>query len=551
MSEAVYKEEHAKASYKAANTALILAIDSYKTASTVLVTTSKKQEEVIWNKAKSTLSECIFMLDKFRRARYIHLEKVMPSFTELGYVEESFDWALKLESKLSLHRQKIKNKLVRNALPQTFLMEARIIDSKIVSEFLVKEANEKDNFAFVGKGCVAIETDLPSIEENVPDAFTSEGIEVKVNNSNENGEDSEDSSFPAIFDVKLFDSIPEIPQLNEKRNDDNSPYVINSAQHKRNRLSSMNADTEMFMEHFFPNSSSDKTAQEIPTVIQSFSCAYWPKDSERHISPLLHGRMFATSSSCCFVGWAGKKIVLQWKNVSRVEKEVTFYGLVPNAVLITCDDGNDYLFGSFLYREEAFNLLNRLSIVARSVVELNEGGSREILQPDFTLSKMQIIINENLAGVTIDQIYRTCWTRQEEEVNGTSKSDDFYANWLNEQKVNFDIDVGCWEENEGGFINEWCGEKYTRKRLVRYKFKRTTHLYIGPPVANVTETQFSRIEGNEKCIIASNVKIDGIPYADSFSVECRWTARRLEAKTDTSCAQIQVGIFVNFRQSSL
>lgn len=52
---------------------------------------------------------------------------------------------------------------------------------------------------------------------------------------------------------------------------------------------------------------------------------------------------------------------------------------------------------------------------------------------------------------------------------------------------------------------------------------------MGPPVAGVTQSHYCRVEANNKCVVAMNVKIDGIQYADTFRVEVRWVARRVGA----------------------
>jgi hypothetical protein len=84
-------------------------------------------------------------------------------------------------------------------------------------------------------------------------------------------------------------------------------------------------------------------------------------------------------------------------------------------------------------------------------------------------------------------------------------------------------------------------------QVITFKFKRTTHLYVGPPIAGVTQTQYCRLQGNDKCIVSMTVEMDGIPYSDCFSVEVRWVARRI----DQNDIQIDVGAFVNFKKSSM
>ena len=194
--------------------------------------------------------------------------------------------------------------------------------------------------------------------------------------------------------------------------------------------------------------------------------------------------------------------------------------MVPNAVLVTHDDGQEYLFGSFVYREDAFNLLTKLSIVARSVNALNGGLPVESSEPDTVLTKMKVVVDETISGVCVSDIYKRCW-------DGNNENDpSFYFSWLNSQDVNFDIKVGKWEireSNDDQLIKEWCEETYSQKRVVTYNFKRTTHLYIGPPTASVTETQFCRLEGPKRCVIATTVVPSGTPLSFKLSPNPNYT----------------------------
>lgn len=72
-------------------------------------------------------------------------------------------------------------------------------------------------------------------------------------------------------------------------------------------------------------------------------------------------------------------------------------------------------------------------------------------------------------------------------------------------------------------------------------------MYIGPPVAGVTQTQYLMKDGNDRCVIMMTVEMDGIPYSDSFAVEVRWSARRV-AGNDIA---VEAGVFVRFTKSSM
>lgn len=54
-------------------------------------------------------------------------------------------------------------------------------------------------------------------------------------------------------------------------------------------------------------------------------------------------------------------------------------------------------------------------------------------------------------------------------------------------------------------------------------------------------------DGNDRCNVMMTVEMDGIPYSDSFAVEVRWAARRLQEK-DIS---IDAGVVVRFTKSNM
>lgn len=157
--------------------------------------------------------------------------------------------------------------------------------------------------------------------------------------------------------------------------------------------------------------------------------------------------------------------------------------------------------------------------------------------PDQTLKKMETVFSEKLKNVSVKKFYDLCIAET---------LDPFYGPFL-EKEGNKDLNIGDWETAENELTNGWCGEKYAKKRVIKYNFTRTSHLYIGPPIASVTETQYCRIEGNDKCVLGTNVAMQGIPYADTFNVEVRLVARRNGSK-DLS---VDIGLFVDFKKSTL
>lgn len=71
---------------------------------------------------------------------------------------------------------------------------------------------------------------------------------------------------------------------------------------------------------------------------------------------------------------------------------------------------------------------------------------------------------------------------------------------------------------------------------------------MGSSKANVKQTQYRRVEGNNKCVVHTTGEIvGGLPFSDCFTVEARWVVTRL-ARNEIS---LQVGIFVDFVKSTV
>lgn len=235
-------------------------------------------------------------------------------------------------------------------------------------------------------------------------------------------------------------------------------------------------ETDLFLAHFWDDVSNEEArTSPAPNVIDSFSCAYWPKESEGHFSPLLHGRMFVTGDAFFFIGWGGKKIVAKWMDCASVKKDTTVSGLVDNAITITCLDENEkqtsYFFGSFAFRDRAFELVNRLITVAQSLKEINskrretpkEAKALDLpaVPADETLKKMEVLFSKKICNISIQDFYRICWSE-----GSKSDASPIYGPWLT-SSGNYDVTVGKWETPEKGdeFVRDWCGEKYSETRV--------------------------------------------------------------------------------------
>ena len=312
-----------------------------------------------------------------------------------------------------------------------------------------------------------------------------------------------------------------------------------------------------------------------PTVIESFSCAYWTQSDDKTsiASPLLHGRMFVTAAAIYFVGWGKFKLILELEDIVETRKESTAMGAVDNALLLVCSDGKEYFFGSFAFRENCHRLIDRLRSVKGALIDAgmvlpsttlkkrragdDEDGDEDgggggggdddddetssafiphDLPPDEQVKKMTVVVSDTLRGINIGQFFNSFWRDK--------PGSEFYGPWL-ETKKSEKVKVGGWEKNR--HEHKFSKEVFSHKRVATFDYPRTTHLWVGPPMAGVTQAHYARIDDGARCIIAMSVEMNGIPYADVFAVEVRWVATNVADRV----IEIEVGVAVDFKKSSM
>lgn len=121
---------------------------------------------------------------------------------------------------------------------------------------------------------------------------------------------------------------------------------------------------------------------------------------------------------------------------------------------------------------------------------------------------------------------------------------EFYGPYL-EKKKSEKVKVGPWEKRR--HEHKFSKETFTHKRVATFDYPRTTHLWMGPPLAGVTQMHYARIDGEARCIVAMTVEMNGIPYADVFAVEVRWVATNVADRV----IEVEVGVSVDFKKNSM
>lgn len=343
-----------------------------------------------------------------------------------------------------------------------------------------------------------------TLAENTNPRSTSESIMVDDSIEDTalqgNGEASK-SEETKVFQIRSFDKqIITKQSMDSVKETEKEPETSSVA----STFNVKGTESNLFLTHFWDK----KEGEDPPTIIESYSCTYWPR-FEGGGMLLPHGRMFVTSNTMFFIGWGTKKVIFNWENVVSVEKGTTALGMIDNAIDIKCREGEkeeSYFFGSFAFRDSAFQLISQLVSVSKSLKDLKavrDEATQEVLEdapPDDTIKKMDLLFAKTLKGVTVSDFFSIVWSEEE-------ALQPFYLPLLL-KKGNQDVIVEKWEiASSEGFVKQWCGEKYSRRRKVNYKHVRTTHLYIGPPIATVSEIHHVRTEGQNKCVFSMSVQI--------------------------------------------
>ena len=552
LKEADQREGKEKTALDAATAARTQSLKSYSAKAENLVFTYKKEEAAGWIDAEETMKSLLSSFERFRSDRYKSVDKATGAgASPEEQVSDIAEWTARATKHIVKKTEKSNEPGNAPKIDHGFALKVELEKSKTVYKLLyMGETTEKEEPELCQDAQDSSTQKEPSSESSPNDETSaakgidlldspSEHFQIPIPRKRLSTAEKEELSIP--IDTQSSDS----GDKNDRQMSSRKGEIVQS-------YSSDEAENSLFLAHFWQDREED---EEPPSIIESFSCAYWPKEGEGYLSPLLHGRLFLTPNTMYFVGWGDKKIVLDLADVNTVTKAKNMMGTIDNSLRVdyNTDDGeSSYFFGSFGFRDKAFELLQRLSVVARSLRELNGPPklpkSDELalpdVPPDQVIKQMDVVLSKKIKNVSIQRFYELIWS----EGDG-SDAKPFYGPWL-EKMGSHKVNIGRWEmaENESDqFVNQWCGEKYGQRRHIHFEFTRTTHLYIGPPVAAVKQTHHCSVKGNDKCILAMTVEMEGIPYADCFTVEVRWVARRIGARD----IHVEVGVFVNFKKSTM
>ncbi len=78
--------------------------------------------------------------------------------------------------------------------------------------------------------------------------------------------------------------------------------------------------------------------------------------------------MYLTQQYLAFAGWPEGRVLLSLQQIAEVERTSVFF--IPNALLVTTTVGEEYFFGSFLDRDQCYNMLTMMIKIAKRLVEM-------------------------------------------------------------------------------------------------------------------------------------------------------------------------------------
>lgn len=299
-------------------------------------------------------------------------------------------------------------------------------------------------------------------------------------------------------------------------------------------------ETDLFLTFFWPEPADPRS---VPPIVNSFSCSF--RDGAQRL-PSQYGRVYVSSSRVIFTSWTKKKLNLKWDEVKDIKGTRSFSYHADKALQIAfkrvdAQEDSCMVLDGFHDRQSALHVMEDLREKCMQMVEAQKlQQSKElvadpsgVVPPDAVIQNMHIVISKHLRNVTIQKFHEIVWSE---------KGKPLYKPWV--EREAFDVEMSDWraEECQG----PWCKQTYQFQRDVKFRVKRKTHLYIGPPIANVVQVHRCALDGNDKCTVGMTISFEGIPYSDTFAVEVRWVALR-EGQNDI---KIQCGIAVDFKKKT-
>lgn len=355
-----------------------------------------------------------------------------------------------------------------------------------------------------------------------------------------------DDSFKFLQDVRVGDDFKNIQVYVRK----NVPIIASFGEASQ---TSESAEGEEDDETLTKDNLLQKFALKSNTsLIDSFSCALSQK-------LLLQGRMYITTTHICFHSYFNSTTIFGRETlisiplceVMSVEKRST---LIFDNVLCLVTKTSNFLFKSFIYREQAYAILENLLKMNKPVEEKKE------LACDFSveLRKFRLEIHKTLQNSKTDTISSQMTPdvilknklidvdfivefspQQVFEAFFSDESLTFYCNYLTLQG-NTNIEVPKWNPAPPDYYisNQSDTWNFICKRIVVYTHAVKERIPMMPKTCLCTDSQTVYFLSKQEFVIESQVRVSGVPLSDCFASHFRW---RVSGEQE-SCIEARFGV---------
>jgi len=528
-------------------------VESYEKKTQTMLEKLREEEKSGLEDIKTAIGELFVSMEFLRTKRYGALEplSLLGEKPLVSALEDISEWTQKTLGEMSLELLNDSSNGASANCSQGFMLKVVLAESEICTEFA--QIGQSDFFE--SAGLLDVSGEVPSAEHD--ESIRSLDISSVKKEDNDLMSGSKNSrrlhkSFstpfvkPAFRKMRKMHTSGDADSDTELAHDPKEKSAIFEKVPPHNKREAL--ETDLFLA-FWP----DYTGVP-PAVSHSFACAFLPKNCTcKDAGAVEHGRLFLTHKGAVFVAWRGEKAIMYFSNMFAVAPHDSIFGLADDTLLVTTEtEGkqNTLLLGSFYFRNTALEVLQErvetaMKVQAQATVEEGDVDSPDKLlpssfkpvAPDVTLQQMEVVLSKKIRGISVDKFHEIVWA----DIGSSEKT--FYGQWLGTGGKCSEIEIDTWETKDG-IKGPWCGDSYTHKRSLAFKLRRNSR--IGPPVAGVKQTQYCRLDKNERSIMQMTIAFDGIPYSDTFAVEVRWVATRIGSRD----ILIEVGVFVDFKKST-
>ncbi|CAG9326509.1 unnamed protein product [Blepharisma stoltei] len=284
------------------------------------------------------------------------------------------------------------------------------------------------------------------------------------------------------------------------------------------------------------------------TLVESFACALSKKI-------LLHGRMYLTTTHICFHSYFNSQTIfgretllaIPFAEIKKVEKKI--HGLIfDNALRITTDN-SEFIFASFLYREQAKATVENLirlnkpsqNAAQKTACEFKIETREKRLQLAKLMKTLKVktepVSNrkpESFFKVTLlkDPLSFDVPAQKIFELLFADSAKDFLEKFM-ELKNETDMKLTQWEPSAPDFYLNQPGESWNESsvRSLDYIRPMKERFPMMPKTHGVHEQQTIYFISKNEFIFEILIKTSGVPFSDCFQAHLRWHVKEVDGKT--------------------